>query len=157
MQANIGISDTHRQAVAQALNSLLADEFVLYAKTRNAHWNIEGGSFLELHKLFEQQYEELDNIIDEIAERVRTLGHYAIASLNDFLAVTHLTEDKMSYGKEKDAIQLLLNDHETIIRLLRSAISQTADEFKDAGTSDFLTGLLKHHEKTAWMLRAYLG
>jgi starvation-inducible DNA-binding protein len=157
MNTNIGLPDSHRQAVAQLLNTLLADEFILYTKTRNAHWNIEGPSFLELHKLFEGQYEELEEIIDKVAERTRFLGHYAISSLKDFIAVAHLGEEKTSYSNERDAVQLLLNDHETIIRFLRNAINQTMDEFKDSGSADFFTGLMEIHEKTAWMLRSYLA
>jgi len=79
MKPNIEISENNLKEVATLLNTLLADEYVLITKTRNAHWNVQGQNFMELHKLFEGQYEAVDNIIDEVAERIRTVGHFAIA------------------------------------------------------------------------------
>jgi starvation-inducible DNA-binding protein len=111
---------------------------------------------MELHKFFEGQYEELDTVIDDIAERSRALGHYALGSLKQFLAITRLVEDE-SATDAKQMLQNLLNDHETIIRILRNDIVVSADQYKDAGTSDFFTGLLKQHEKTAWFIRSYLS
>lgn len=92
MKTNIGITEENRQAVVNELAKLLADEYVLYTKTRNAHWNVEGVDFYDKHKFFEGQYEELAQTIDSVAERIRTLGHYAPATLKDFLNLTHLTE-----------------------------------------------------------------
>ncbi len=157
MKTNIGIADKNSKAVATLLNKFLADEFVLYTKTRIAHWNIEGDNFIELHKLFESQYEQLDDLIDDTAERIRSIGHYAVGSLSDFLKLTHLTEEKISSGKQNEIIAALLNDHETIVRLMRNAITETAEKYKDLGTSDFITGKMEAHEKMAWMLRAYLA
>lgn len=157
MKTNIGIADKNSKAVATLLNEFLADEFVLYTKTRIAHWNIEGDNFIELHKLFESQYEQLDELIDDTAERIRSIGHYAVGSLSDFLKLTHLTEEKISSSKQNEIIAALLNDHETIIRLMRNAITETAEKYKDLGTSDFITGKMEAHEKMAWMLRAYLA
>ena len=156
MKANIGISKAHLQPLATMLNTLLADEYVLYTKTRNYHWNVTASNFMELHKLFEGQYEELDTVIDDIAERSRALGHYSLGSLKQFLAVTRLTEDDKA-TTAKQMLQNLLNDHETIIRILRNDIQVAADKYKDVGTSDFFTGLLKQHEKTAWFIRSYLA
>src|ERR1700739_4573251 len=149
MKANIGISAANSKAVALELNKLLANEFVLYAKTRKSHWNIESGSFMELHKLFESQYEELDNIVDDVAERIRSIGHFAEGRLADYLKLTDLLEDGYS-DNQKTLITNLLNDHETIIRQLRRLIDDFADKYKDAGSSDFVTGLLRQHETTAW-------
>lgn len=155
MAAKIGISEKNLKGSADILKIVLADEFVLYTKTRNYHWNIEGASFLELHKLFQEQYEALDEIIDNTAERIRSLGHYSIGTLKDFLATTRLTE-KGEANSSKKMIANLLADHEDIAVYLRKAINETANKYGDAGTSDFLTGLLEQHEKTAWFLRSYL-
>ncbi len=157
MKPNTGIADDHRQSVANLLNILLADEFVLYVKTRNAHWNVTGSGFSELHLFFQSQYEQLDEVIDEVAERVRMIGHFAAASLGDYTGLTNLTEDKADFSKQETLVRGLLDDHETIIRLLRADIVRTAEEYRDLGTSDFLTGLMERHEKMAWMLRAYLS
>ena len=156
MKPNIGIKDENRQAVANTLQVLLADEFVLYTKTRNAHWNIEGIDFYDKHKLFESQYEELDEIMDSVAERIRQLGHYAVGTLQDFLKLTHLTEKGDGENDSKSYIKELLLDHENIIIFLRENINAFANKYEDAGTSDFITGLLEQHEKTAWFLRAHL-
>ena len=155
MKPNIGISDSNLKEVATLLNNLIADEYLLYTKTRNAHWNIQGQNFIELHKFFEGQYEALDEIIDDVAERIRSLGHFSLGSLKDFLSVARLTEQNHDFSNQKKIIQSLLDDHETIIRILRKDIVSTAGKFKDLGTSDFVTGLMEKHEKMAWMLRAY--
>lgn len=156
MKPTIGISDAHLKNVSGLLNKLLADEFMLYAKTRNAHWNIQGIHFSSLHKFFEEQYEMLDEVIDDTAERVRSLGHYALGSLRDFIAVARLEEDKIDFSASDAVVLALLEDHETIIRILRKDIQETTDKFKDVGTGDFLTGLMEKHEKMAWMLRSHL-
>lgn len=155
---NIGISDKNRQAIANELQILLADESLLYAKTRNFHWNVEGLHFGQLHKLFEEQYSELAEMIDSIAERIRKVGHYAVGTLSGFLNLTRLLEhDGQGDGKDTDMISALLDDHETIIREMRNAIDKIDDTYKDAGTADFLTGLMEQHETMAWMLRAHLA
>ena len=155
MQANLGIPDPHLQAVALELNKLLADEFVLYAKTRNYHWNVEGSNFMEMHKLYEGQYEQLDEIIDNVAERIRALGHYAQARLKDYTRLTNLEEQEYT-TEQKAQLQNLLVDHETIIKELRRMITLFANEHKDLGSSDFVTGLMQEHEKIAWFIRSYL-
>src|SRR5690606_4293700 len=125
-----------RQAVALELNKVLADEFVLYTKTRNYHWNVEGDNFMEMHKFYESQYEELDVIIDDVAERVRALGHYSEGRLKDFTALTHLDEPTYT-NRQNEQLRNLLNDHETIIQNLRTLITLFSDKHKDLGTSDF--------------------
>jgi starvation-inducible DNA-binding protein len=157
MKPNIEISDEHLQEVSTLLNTLLADEYVIYTKTKNAHWNIQGPNFMELHKFFQAQYEELDEVVDEVAERIRTLGHFAIGSLKNFLAVTHLLENNHDFSNQKQMIQVLVDDHETIIRIIRNDIAPIAEKYKDLGTADFVTGLMKQHEKMTWMLRAYIS
>ncbi len=152
MKTNIGLTDNQRKSVVHLLSTLLADEYVLYTRTRNYHWNVDGPHFNDLHKFFESQYETLDGNIDEIAERIRALGHKTPATLGEFLKATRLKENPIHVGA-KEMVSFLLFDHETIIRALRSDVEETAKQ-GDAGTSDFLTGLMEQHEKTAWMLRA---
>ena len=155
MTPNIEIDENHLKEGEHLLNTLLADEYVLYTKTRNAHWNIQGQNFIELHKFFENQYQTLDIIIDDVAKRVRALGHFALGSLKDFIAVTRLSEYNLEFTNQNHIIQSLLEDHETLIRSLRKDITATA-EHRDLGTADFMTRLLEQHEKMSWMLRAHL-
>lgn len=156
MKTEIGIKPENTAGVAQSLNRLLADEHVLYIKTRKAHWNVEGPDFLSMHRYFEEQYKQLEDMIDDIAERIRTIGHYTEASLAGFLAETHLSEESRTKNDSTGFIKLLLSDHETIIIYLRENLKRFDEEWKDAGSSDFIIGLMETHEKMAWMLRAHL-
>jgi starvation-inducible DNA-binding protein len=156
METNIGIKQEHLSEVSHALGEILADEFLLYTKTRNAHWNVEGIDFYAKHTFFESQYEQLDEIMDSVAERIRTLGHYAPATLGAFLKLTHLSEESRERNDSAGFIKELLADHESIIVHLRENINRFANDLHDAGTSDFITGLMETHEKMAWMLRAHL-
>lgn len=156
MKANIGIKQESISKVVDVLTKILADEFVLYTKTRKAHWNVEGPDFYNKHIFFEQQYEALDEIIDAVAERIRTLGHYAPGTLKEYLALTHLTEESRTSNDSISYIKELLLDHESVLIHLRENINSIATELRDAGTSDYITGLLETHEKMAWMLRAHL-
>ncbi|MBA4056480.1 MAG: DNA starvation/stationary phase protection protein [Marivirga sp.] len=155
MEPRIDIDDIHRQAVCESLSILLADEFILYVKTRNAHWNIIGSDFNCMHKFFENQYDKLEVIIDDVAERMRSLGHFTPATLKKFLSLTHLSEKERDNFESQDFILELLNDHETVIVKLRFLINDFASTHNDLGTSDLVTGLMKTHEKMAWMLRAH--
>jgi starvation-inducible DNA-binding protein len=157
MQAEIGIKPKEIDSVAKLLCNVLADEFVLYVKTLNAHWNVEGMDFHSKHLFFEKQYEELAELVDTVAERIRTFGHYAPATLGSFLELTHLTEQSRQPNNSAGFITSLLEDHQDLSVTLRGYISQLTDELNDAGTADFVTGLLETHEKMAWMLRAHLG
>lgn len=156
MKTSIGIKPENLAGVSDVLNKLLADEHVLYIKTRKAHWNVEGPDFLTKHKFFEEQYHQIELIIDDVAERIRTLGHYAVGTLAEFLELTHLSEESREKNDSTGFIKILLEAHETIIIHLRENIDKIAEEWKDEGTSDFITGLMKTHEKMAWMLRAHL-
>ncbi|OAZ04997.1 Dps family protein [Flavobacterium succinicans] len=156
MKTAIGISESHRQAVANELSKILADETVLYIKTKNAHWNVEGIDFYDKHKFFETQFGQLDEIIDSVAERIRSIGHYPPATLKLYLSLTHLTEQERSQNDSLAFIKELLGDHESIIIILREHIKSFANEFHDLGTSDFMTGLMETHEKMAWFLRSHL-
>ncbi len=157
MKPNIEISEKHLKEGALLLNVLLADEYILYTKTRNAHWNIQGQKFIELHKFFESQYDALDIIIDDVAERVRALGHFALGSLKDFIAVSRLSEHNHDFTDHNHIIKTLLDDHESLIRSLRKDVSAVVEEYRDLGTADFMTGIMEQHEKMAWMLRAHLS
>ncbi|WP_219226342.1 Dps family protein [Pedobacter antarcticus] len=155
MKTNIGISEKNRKAVSDQLGKLLADEFVLYTKTRNAHWNIEGPDFHAMHIFFEGQYQQLDEVMDSVAERIRKIGHYAPATLAQLLQLTHLTEQSDRKNDSQGFLKELLEDHESIIEFIRGNINPFDEEFKDAGTSDFITGLMQTHEEMAWMIRAH--
>lgn len=155
MKPDIGIAEDHLQAIAIELNKVLADEFVLHTKTRNYHWNVEGTNFMEMHNFYESQYEELDQIIDDVAERIRALGHYSEGRVEDLLKLSSLDEPAYT-TKQSEQLRNLLNDHEQIIRNLRKLITLFSDKYKDLGTSDFVTGLMEKHEKMAWFIRAYL-
>lgn len=155
MKANIGITQKNTDAVSNELVKLLADEFVLYNKTRNAHWNVTGDNFHAMHVFFESQYKQLDDMIDSVAERIRKIGHYAPATLKKYLELTHLSEYSERTNDGHGFLKDLLRDHESIIASLRGNITPFAEEYKDYGTSDFITGLMETHEEMAWMIRSY--
>ena len=153
---NIGIQESDRKSVVQILNALLADEYVLYTKTRNYHWNVTGPQFNDLHKFFQAQYEELDASIDEIGERTRALGDKSVATLAEFVKNARLKESPGEYPPAQNMLANLLADHEAVIRTLRAG-AEEAEKHNDMGTNDFLIGLMEKHEKTAWMLRSFVA
>lgn len=155
MKVNIGIKENDTAVVAELLNKLLADLNVLYTKVRNAHWNVEGPDFHAQHLFFDGLYNELAETIDDVAERVRSIGHYAAGSLKEFLDLTQLAEQKPEKNDSKSYIKILVNDYESIIITARKNLELT-DKHGDAGTEDFLVGILEQFEKTAWMLRSHL-
>lgn len=157
MTINIGLSQQQLQGSTTILNQLLADEFTLYLKTRNYHWNVLGIQFHDLHKFFEGLYEDLDGVVDEVAERARSLDASVVATLVDFSKTTQIKEEHKQGLDAKQMIENLLQDNEQVIRSLRESIEKTQEEFGDSGTADFLTGLMEKHEKTAWMLRSMLA
>ena len=153
---NIGIADENRQAIANQLSIILADEFVLYSKTLNFHWNIEGSDFHSVHLYLETLYEEQQEIVDTVAEKIRMIGHYVPATLKDYSELTHLTEKTKGKNDSQGIFAELLEDHESIIVFLREEIKPIADRWRAEGISDYITGLMEQHEKTAWMLRSHL-
>lgn len=155
-KTNIGLDSKTRQKVIDVLGNILADQYVLYTKTRNYHWNVTGEDFSQYHKLFEEQYSAIDEDIDNVAERIRSLGGKTPATLAEFLKSATLKEHPSKYPSAKVMIANLLSDHETVIRNLRNDI-EVCDDVDDVGTEDFLTQLMEKHEKTAWMLRATLA
>ena len=151
---NIGIQENDRKSVVQLLDSLLADEYVLYTKTKNYHWNVVGPQFNDLHKFFQTQYEDLDSMIDEIAERTRALGDKPLATLAEFVKNSRLKESPGDHPPANTMLANLLADHEAVIRTLRTDAEACA-KHNDMGTNDFLIGLMEKHEKMAWMLRSF--
>ncbi|GJM34523.1 MAG: DNA starvation/stationary phase protection protein [Saprospiraceae bacterium] len=157
VSVDIGIEETNRKAVADSLTQLLADEHVLTIKTRNYHWNVTGMQFQQIHELFGEQYATLAEANDDIAERIRTLGFFSAGSMQEFLKNCRLSESDHVNGDAQKMINNLLRDHEAIIQFLRHDLDEAMEVYKDAGTSDFLTGLMEVHEKMAWMLRSHIG
>ena len=157
MKPEIGISQKNLNKSIDLLAIILADEMTLYIKTRKFHWNVKGDSFMELHKLFQSQYTELEESIDLVAERINKLGGNTIGTMTELNAITRLHEAPGTYPNQKEMMTELLDNHETIIKELRKDIEKCSDKINDVGTSDFLTGLLEQHESTAWILRRYLS
>ena len=156
MKPAIGITPAHLASNVSLLSTLLSDEMALYIKTRKFHWNVSGESFMELHKLFQDQYTELEETIDEIAERIGKLGSKTIGTMKEFSDLTRLKESPNVYPSQKEMLAELLGDHETIIVELRKDIDES-EKTKDAGTTDFLTSIMQLHETIAWVLRRYLN
>jgi starvation-inducible DNA-binding protein len=156
MKVSIGLPAKSLSEAAKILNQLLADEHVLYIKTRNAHWNVTGPDFSSMHEFFESQYNQLEEMIDEIAERVRMVGGIAEGTMKGFLNLSNLKEYAEKKTDSLSFIRNLLADHESIIKTTRENIDKVGEELKDEGTADFLTEVLQDHEKMAWMLRAHL-
>ena len=156
MKPQIGITEAHLKNSIAILTSILANEMTLYVKLRKFHWNVSGESFMELHKLFEGQYKQLEESIDEIAERVSKLGGKTIGTMKEFSDLTIIRESPNHYPDQKDMLRELLQDHEIIILHLRKDVDISFEENMDAGTADFLTGLMEAHETMAWILRRYL-
>ena len=157
MKPKIGITEKKLHTSIELLSIILADEMTLYIKTRKFHWNVSGESFMELHKLFQGQYTELEENIDLIAERISKLGGKAIGTMKEYAKLTRLKESPGKYPPQTEMMNELLNDHETIIKEVRADIEKLDDKNKDAGTIDFLTGVMQAHETTAWILRRYLN
>jgi len=157
MTPKIGITEDHLQKAHTLLSVVLSDEMTLYVKTRKFHWNVTGESFMELHKLFETQYTELETIIDEVAERIGKLGGKTIGTMEEFSKLSRIKEKPGKYPVQKTLISELLTDHEILISELRKDIDKSADENHDAGTADLLTKILQKHETITWVLRRYLA
>lgn len=157
MKPNIGISKKDLASITELLNIVLANEVTLYTKTRKFHWNVSGESFMELHKLFQNQYEIIEKSIDDVAERITKLGSKTIGTMQEFLKLSAIKEHTNTYPASKEMINELLQDHELIIISLRKDIDLCSEKYNDAGTTDFLTGLMEDHETISWILRRYLN
>ena len=155
MKPDLGIKEQNLTEINDLLNHVLADGNVLYIKLRKFHWNLSGDNFMELHKLFEEQYDAVAEAIDEVAERISTLGGVAIGTTSEFAELSLLIENPGKIPTNQEMIKELVNDHETIVKSLRQFVDDTEEKYGDKGTSDFLTGLMQAHEKMAWKLRKY--
>jgi starvation-inducible DNA-binding protein len=157
MELNIGLSPEQLKGSVDLLTKVLANANVLYTKTRNYHWNVVSTDFKELHSLFQEQYEQLAEDIDEIAERIRTLGSKAIGTHVEFTQHASLKEYPGEYPDAKTMVGNLLRDHEALIREMREDVKKCENDFDDKSTADFISQLQQKHEKSAWMLRSYLS
>lgn len=151
----IGINEADRKKIVDGLSKLLADSYILYLKTHNFHWNVEGPMFNTLHLMFMDQYTELWNALDLVAERIRALGSYAPGSYKKFAQLSSIPEAD-EHVPAKEMIKQLLQGHETVAKTVRT-IFPVADAGSDEATLDLLTQRLQIHEKTAWMLRSMLA
>ena len=149
-----GISTKDRAAIAKGLSRLLADTYVLYLKTHSFHWNVEGPMFQTLHLMFMGQYTEAWNAIDPIAERIRSLGHYAPGSYKQYVKLATVKESD-GVPKAGQMIAELIAGQEAVARTARSVLP-LADDANDQPTLDLLTQRLDIHDKNAWMLRSLL-
>ena len=155
-KTEIGINKSNRKKVVEMLQELLANEFLLYTKTRNAHWNVEGIDFHTKHVFFEEEYGQLETIVDKVAERIRMLGFYSPGTLKEFLELSNLNEKGPDQTDSRSFMTVLLEDHDKTIKFIRKSISENAEAHNDEGTADFITGILQTHEEMSWMLRASL-
>lgn len=155
MNPHIGITPKNLKKSAAILATILSNEMTLYVKTRKFHWNISGNSFMELHKLFEDQYRILEANIDEVAERISQLGEKTIGTMKEFVENSTLKESPNEYPSQKQMLEELLGNHEQLATEFRAYIPVFENENNDIGSADFITGLLQEHEKMAWILRRY--
>jgi starvation-inducible DNA-binding protein len=151
----IGITTDDRAAIAEGLSRLLADTFTLYLTTHNFHWNVTGPMFTSLHTMFMEQYTELWNAVDPIAERIRSLGHVAPGSYGRFSGLASLPDAPEAPPKALEMVRVLVAGHEAVARTART-LFPLADRANDEPTADLLTQRLTVHEQTAWMLRSLL-
>lgn len=153
---DIGISEKDRAAIAGGLSRLLADTYTLYLTTHNFHWNVTGPMFNTLHVMFMEQYTELWNAVDPIAERIRSLGHHAPGSYAAYGKLSSIADAPETPPAAMDMVAVLVKGHEAVARTARS-IFPIADKASDEPTADLLTQRLAVHEQTAWMLRSLLA
>ena len=152
---NIGIADADRASIAEGLSRVLADTYTLYLTTHNFHWNVTGPHFNSLHAMFMAQYTELWGSTDVIAERIRSLGHYAPGSYAEFSKIATVPDVPATPPKAMEMVRVLVQGHETVSRIARAFIPVAA-EAGDDPTADMLTARCTVHDQTAWMLRSLL-
>ena len=149
-----GISTKDRAAIAKGLSRLLADTYVVYLKTHNFHWNVEGPMFQTLHQMFMEQYTEAWNAIDLVAERIRSRGHYAPGTYREYLELARVQETP-GVPKAEQMVKLLIDGQEAVVKTARELLP-VAEKADDQPTLDLLTQRMQVHEKNAWMLRSLL-
>lgn len=153
VELDTGIEKKDRSAVSQDLIDVLADTYTLLFKTHVYHWNVVGPLFVPIHELTEAHYKDLFSAADEIAERIRSLGHPAPLSIGGLLRKSVVEEEDQTHLSAEEMVEELARDHEKMVKRLRQAAID-ADEADDLVTADLLTGRLAFHEKSIWMLRA---
>ncbi len=156
-QTRFGLSKKEITTSTSNLTIVLGSEMVFYVKMRNYHWNITGNSFIELHRLIEEHYKKVELIIDDVAERVSTLGGTAIGSMEEFLKNSVIEESTSESLHQKNMLEDLWNDHNTMATKIREFIEIIEEETKDRVSVDFLTSVLESHESMGWMLKKYLN
>jgi len=149
---NIGIKQASRESIAEGLKSLLADSYTLYLQTHNFHWNVTGPQFRELHLMFEEHYTELATAVDEIAERIRTLGVAAPGTYKEFARLSSI-EEVEGVPSAETMLELLTKGHEQVVMTCRDVL-KVASDADDESTAALVSDRMRIHEKTAWMLRA---
>jgi starvation-inducible DNA-binding protein len=140
--------------ISQKLSHFLSDTFVLYVKTLNFHWNMVSREFYMYHRLLEEQYKELQEAIDDLAERIRMLGRASPGSMRQFLQLASLKESESEKTAEQ-MVQDLIEAHEEMVEHCHKVIKFT-DQAQDQGTSDLLIERIRSHAKQAWLLRSHL-
>jgi starvation-inducible DNA-binding protein len=155
MASNVGLTDEAKRECAAALSKVLSDTFVLYLKTHNFHWNVEGPQFRGLHEMFEEQYRNLWDAIDDIAERVRALGQPAPGTTGKFRELAEIKENER-IPTAAEMLRELVNDNETTTRTIRAALS-TTQAAGDEATAGLLTDRLTYHEKQLWMMKSTMA
>lgn len=154
MKIDIGINEKDRSQVAEGLKHLLADSYTLYLQTHNFHWNVTGPQFRDLHLMFEEHYTELAAAVDDIAERIRTLGVAAPGTYKAFAKLSTIKEvEKIPEAKEM--VKILTQGHEQVVKTCRDVL-KVAQEADDESSASLVSDRMRIHEKTAWMLRAML-
>ena len=152
---DIGIPEPKRHEIALGLSRLLADTYTLYLKTHKFHWNVTGPMFQGLHTMFEEQYTELADAVDVIAERIRVLGVKAPGSYREFSELTKVREDESLDIGANDMVKSLLEAHEQVVKTAKDVLP-SLEGANDEGTLGLLGARLEVHEKTTWMLRSLL-
>jgi len=157
MKLKLETKDKAVEEVVMALNTLLADEYVLYTKIRNVYWNFSSPNYYELHKFFKIQYELLDEMVNIIVKRVHSLGYFALGTMKDFLNVTRLSEENDNFDHSTLITQTLVSDHKTISGIIAKDIIPLTTRLNDLITTDLVSGISEQHEKMAWMLSSFLS
>ncbi len=153
----IGLNDNKVIDLVDHLNILLANYQVHYQKLRGCHWNVKGNDFFTLHVKFEELYNNAQLTIDELAERILTLGKSPYSTFTDYIETADIKEIKTDGLVAEKMVEAILDDFKKLILLEREVIKNAAENANDEGTADMVIGFMKFKEKTSWMLRAWLG
>lgn len=153
----IGLNDKKVVELVDLLNDLLANYQIHYQKLRGCHWNVKGNDFFTLHLKFEELYNNAQLTIDEIAERVLTLGKAPYSTYSDYIKVSQIKEINTQGLESNKMVEAILEDYKMLIGLEREIIDVASETTNDEGTADMITGIMKFQEKTSWMLRAFIG